>query len=224
MSTVTIEESFELDAPPNEVWSYLVDPAKIVVCLPGAELTEVVDDRTYEGRVRVKVGAVTISYAGTMEFREIDHDAREVQMVGTGREKGGGGTASMTMTGTVEALEADRSRVHIRSDLRLTGRVVRFGRGMIGAVSKEVFAQFAGCLAGLFAVSPEVAAGGTGPASAAATEAAPDGATDADSDAATDPSRAPLGEPPPLSAFGLLWATLRSSVRRMLSRIFGGGS
>ncbi len=72
MSTLTIQERFSLDATPEEVWSFLIDPSKVVTCLPGAELTGQKDENTYEGAVKVKVGAITMSYKGTAVFEETD--------------------------------------------------------------------------------------------------------------------------------------------------------
>ncbi len=86
-----IEERFVVRAPPEAVWSYLVDPRRVVGCLPGAELTEVAGDRTFHGNVRVAVGPVSVSYQGRVELAEIDEAARRVRMVGEGREKGGAG-------------------------------------------------------------------------------------------------------------------------------------
>ncbi len=255
MSTVRLEESFELAAAPEVVWGYLIDPAKIVVCLPGAELLSVEDERNYQGRVRVKVGAVTVSYDGTMEFVAIDDEARRVEMVGKGREKGGAGTATMTMEGRVEPHGADGaeageggggkggggavgaepsgSRVSITAEVQLTGKIVRFGRGMIGAVSKEVFSQFAACLAALVAEAGEGESASEAPAAGAAETPAstppqtPGAASDASPPAEPQSPRAPEPEPiasaAPVSAFGLLFATLRSSVKRFFARLSGRG-
>jgi len=171
------------------------------VCLPGAELLSVEDDGTYQGRVRVKVGAVTVNYDGNMEFTAIDSDARRVEMLGKGRAKDGG-TATMTMKGHVEALDPAGSRIHITAAVQLTGKIVRFGRGMIGAVSREVFSQFAECLGGLVTAAEE--------------EAGASGADAGDGEAHGDAS----DTAPPLSALGLLFRTLLSSVRRFLDRMF----
>jgi len=215
MSTVTLEESFELEAAPEVVWSYLIDPGKIVVCLPGAELLSVRDERTFEGRVRVKVGAVTVNYGGTMEFTTIDTDARHVEMLGKGREKGGAGTATMKMEGRVEALDPVGSRIHITADVQLTGKIVRFGRGMIGAVSREVFSQFAECLGGLVNAD----AGESGADEAPVGDGDPQGDAPGDALGGTAFGDASPGAPP-ISAFGLLFRTLRSSLRRLLDRVF----
>ena len=108
MSQLTIKETFTLDASPERVWAHLLDPEKIVVCLPGAELTGREDDRTYTGAVRVKVGALSLSYKGRVVFEEIDEAERHVKIVGTGRERTGSGTATMTMYSRVESAEPRR--------------------------------------------------------------------------------------------------------------------
>ncbi len=147
MSTLKIEERFELDAHADEAWAYLTQPERIVVCLPGAELTEVIDERNYAGGVKVKLGAVTMEYKGTVEFTELDHEKRVIRMEGKGRERRGGGTVSLTMENTVHELEGDRCEVTVLADIQLAGKIVRFGRGMIQAVTAEVFKEFTARLA-----------------------------------------------------------------------------
>ena len=155
MSTLKIEERFELDAHADEAWDYLSQPERIVVCLPGAELTEVVDERNYAGSVKVKLGAVAMEYLGNAEFTEVDPEQRVVRMEGKGRERRGGGTVTLTMEGTVRELEGDRCEVTVLADIQLAGKIVRFGRGMIQAVTAEVFKEFTARLA------EELAAGKT---------------------------------------------------------------
>lgn len=142
MSTLKIQERFSLDAPPELVWSHLIDPARMVDCLPGAEITGQEGERTYLGAMKVKVGAVTVSYRGKLTFEEIDEEQRYLRMVGKGREKTGSGSVTMTMEGRVLALDEGGSEVIIDSEVRLTGKIVRFGRGMIESISAEVFKEF----------------------------------------------------------------------------------
>ncbi len=147
MSSLRIEECFELDAHSDEAWAYLTQPERIVVCLPGAELTEVIDERNYAGGVKVKLGAVAMEYQGTVEFTELDHEQRVIRMEGKGRERRGGGTVSLTMESRVHELEGGRCEVTVLGDIQLAGKIVRFGRGMIQAVTAEIFKQFTVCLA-----------------------------------------------------------------------------
>lgn len=146
MSSLTIEERFTLDASPSDVWSFLIDPERVVACLPGAALTKQMDERTYEGAVNVSLGAVTVSYRGTATFEETDHERRFVRIVGRGREKSGSGTVSMTMESRVEDAADGGAAVSVTADVKVAGKIVRFGRGMIESVSAEMFADFTKCL------------------------------------------------------------------------------
>ncbi len=87
MASLTIEERLELKAPAETVWRYLIDPERIVACLPGAALESVEDERTFLGTVTVKLGAASVFYRGTVEFTDVDPAARALRMVGKGRER-----------------------------------------------------------------------------------------------------------------------------------------
>lgn len=141
-----IEETFEIRASRDLVWSWLTDPREVVQCLPGAELTEVRDPLTYAGRVKVKVGPVTIAYDGVATIEEQDHDARRIRMRAEGRESAGSGSARMTMTSTVEENAGGGSTVRVVADVDVVGRIVQFGRGMIESVSRQIFRQFSECV------------------------------------------------------------------------------
>ncbi len=165
MSSLRIEERFELDAPADGAWEYLTHPERIVVCLPGAELTEVIDERNYAGGVKVKLGAVAMEYHGTIQFVEVDAERRLIRMEGKGSEKRGGGTATLTMESAVHELEGGRSAVTVVADIQLAGKIVRFGRGMIQAVTAEVFKDFTVRLAEELEASRPVGAGTSSPES-----------------------------------------------------------
>ena len=137
-----IEEEFEVRAPVQKVWEYLIDPAKVVVCIPGAELLEELDDRTFVGAVKVKVGPMTMSYKGRMKFTEVDEQGHQVRMVGEGREAGGAGSAKVTMLSKVAPLDGGGALVVVSAEVDLVGKIVQFGRGMIEEVSRQLFRQF----------------------------------------------------------------------------------
>jgi carbon monoxide dehydrogenase subunit G len=141
-----IEEKFEVRAPVQQVWDYLIDPAKVVVCIPGAELLESQDERTFVGAVKVKVGPMSMSFKGLMKFTEVDEQGRQVRMVGEGREAGGAGSARVTMLSKVTPLNGGGALVVVSADVDLVGKVVQFGRGMIEEVSRQLFRQFSACV------------------------------------------------------------------------------
>ena len=141
-----IEEEFEVQAPVQRVWEYLIDPAKVVVCIPGAELLEAQDERAFLGAVKVKLGPMTMSFKGLVKFTEMDEQNHQVRMVGEGREAGGAGSAKVSMLNKVTSIDGGGSLVTVKADVDLVGKVVQFGRGMIEEVSKQLFRQFATCV------------------------------------------------------------------------------
>jgi len=141
-----IEERFEVHAPVERVWKYLIDPARVVQCLPGAELLESVDEHTFLGAIKVKVGPLSMSYKGQGKFTELNEQAHEVKMVGEAREVGGSGSTKVTMLSTVASLPNGGSEVLVKADIDLVGRIVQFGRGMVEEVSKQMFRQFSTCV------------------------------------------------------------------------------
>ena len=144
--SLRIEETFELRAPVDRVWSYLVDPRQVVDCLPGAELTAVKDDSTFLGRVKVKVGPVTAAYNGKVTITNRDDGAHIVSMVGEGREAAGSGSAKMTMTSRLASLPTGVTQVRVTADVDIVGKAAQFGRGMIETVNRQLFKQFTECV------------------------------------------------------------------------------
>ncbi len=211
-----IEERFVVQAPADQVWAYLVDPRQVVTCLPGAELVEVVDDRTFLGKVKVKVGPVTVAYRGRVVLMEIDEVNRQVRMSGEGREGGGTGTARMAMQSAVVALPDGGAEVRVSAEVDVAGRLVQLGRGMIEQVSHQVFAQFAQCVRRtLEARAPAAAAAAEGAAAPSLAAATAGGIGTAGHGAP------PLARPPvePVRALPLLWRALVATVVTWLRRL-----
>jgi uncharacterized protein len=169
---VRIRNEFEVKAPIERVWAYLLDVRKIAPCAPGAELTEVVDDRTWKGKVNVKVGPVSMSFAGTVVLQDRDDDAHTVTLKADGREQRGKGAASALVQSRMEAVDGG-TMVSIDTDLTISGAVAQYGRGMVGDISQRLTKEFADCLEAKIAgeeaslqtapsAAPEAASEGTG--------------------------------------------------------------
>jgi len=141
-----IEERFEVKAPVERVWKYLIDPQRVVHCLPGAELLEQQDERTFLGAIKVKVGPLSMSYKGQAKFTDINEETHQVRMVGDAREVGGSGSTKVSMLSTVSPLESGGCEVLVNADIDLVGKIVQFGRGMIEEVSRQMFRQFSACV------------------------------------------------------------------------------
>lgn len=142
----SIKETFRVQAPVDRVWRYLVDPTQVVNCLPGAELTGDEGERVYTGKVKVKVGPVTASYAGRARLTEVNDAEHVVRMDAEGRESGGAGSAKLRMTSRVAAHPEGGADVRVEAEVDVAGKIVQFGRGMIEAVSKQLFKEFASCV------------------------------------------------------------------------------
>jgi uncharacterized protein len=196
-----IEEKFEVNAPAASVWAYLVDPRRVVRCLPGAELTEVVDDRTFLGKVKVKVGPVTVAYQGKVILVERDEAGRLVRMSGEGRESTGSGAARMNMESRLVGLPSGATEVTVVADVDIAGRIMQLGRGMIEQVSHQLFRQFAACVQATL----EAEAAAAGPSPAGSPPAPP----------------APPREVEPVRAIPLLFMTLWAAVAGFLRRLLG---
>ena len=142
-----IEERFEVQAPVERVWKYLIDPARVVECLPGAELVEMTDTQNFTGAIKVKVGPLAMSYKGKAKFTEVNEETHQVRMVGDAREVGGSGSTKVTMLSTVAPLPSGGgSEVVVNAEVELVGKIVQFGRGMIEEVSRQMFRQFSTCV------------------------------------------------------------------------------
>jgi len=140
--SIQIEETFQVAVSVDTVWRFLLDPHRVVTCMPGAELEQVVDERTFEGAVKIKLGAITTRYRGRVQLTEVDEAAHTVRMLAEGRETGGG-TAKGTLTSQVRPLPDGDTEVIAQAEVDITGRVMQMGRGMIQGVSSQLFAQFA---------------------------------------------------------------------------------
>jgi carbon monoxide dehydrogenase subunit G len=138
---IKIQETFKVQAPIDAVWRFMMDPKQVVTCMPGAALDEVVDERTFLGNVKVKVGAVTTSYKGQIKLTQVDEQGHTVQMVAEGRETGGG-LAKGTLSGCLRSLPDAQTEAVVEASVDLTGRIMQVGRGMIQGVAQQLFRQF----------------------------------------------------------------------------------
>jgi uncharacterized protein len=203
-----IENTIEVDAPLDRVWALVNDIPRVAPCMPGAALTGVLDDRTYEGTVAVKLGPLRMSYKGKVTVEDVDEADHSARLAASGRDTKGAGTAKASVETRMEAAGDTRTRLHVTSDVQLTGKVASFGRGgAINDVATRLFGQFADCLRATLeaeSAAPEAATPAastpattsqatappesTGPSPAASTT--PPAATTAPRSAPTPPPRA----------------------------------
>ena len=142
-----IENEFTVAAPVEFLWSYLLDVEKIAPCMPGAELTEVVDDTNWKGKLNAKFGPVSMAFAGTVTIQDRDDAAHRVVLAAKGMEQKGKGAANASVTSWLEQGPEDGvTTVRMSADITLTGAAAQLSRGLLPEISKKLTQQFADCL------------------------------------------------------------------------------
>jgi uncharacterized protein len=220
-----IENAVEVDAPVERVWALVNDIPRVAPCMPGATLTGVVDERTYEGTVAVKLGPLRMSYKGTVVIQEVDEAARSAQMSASGKDTKGAGTARATVVTRLEPAGEHHTRLLVTSDVQLTGRVASFGRGgAINDVATRLFGEFADCLR--TTIEAESAPAEAEPLPAGATPPEPAASPGM---AGATPSSAPVRAGRPLEAGSLVGTVVAGRLKAwwqavvaVFRRLFGG--
>lgn len=167
-----------------ETWKILTDLERIAPCLPGAQLQEV-DGDVYKGVVKIKVGPIVATFKGEAQFAERDDANFKATLKASGRDTGGKGNASATITAQLTSLSETSTVCNVVTDLAITGKVAQFGRGAMADISEKLIAQFADNLNTLIDTE-----GATAPASDASTNASSDEAT-AGASSASDSAELP---------------------------------
>ena len=202
------DNAFEVPLPPERAWPVLMDIQRIAPCMPGAQLTEVVDKSTYKGNIAVRLGPVALTFAGLVKFEEIDNVNHTARVKAQGNDAKGRGGANAAASFRLEPT-ANGSKVLVHTDLTLSGSVAQYGRGvgMIQATASQLMKQFADNLKTQIA-SQSVAAA---PAAASAP-GAPATAAPATSAPATAPSAAK-----PISGFALMAGVIWDAIVRLFT-------
>jgi len=207
------DNSFEVPLPPEQAWPVLMDIQRIAPCMPGAQLTEVVDQSTYKGNIGVRLGPVALTFAGIVKFEEIDDANRTARVKAQGTDAKGRGGANAAASFRLDPAGTG-SKVLVHTDLTLSGAVAQYGRGvgMIQATAAQLMKQFAENLKKQLAAAPASA-----PAAAASATATP----------AAQPTpqpaepQAPAPQPPPaakpISGFSLMARVIWDAIVRIFT-------
>ena len=173
---IDLDHSFTVPVPPDQAWDVLLDVETIAPCMPGATVDEV-DGDVVNGRIKVKVGPVSLTYKGTAKFTERNPETRVVVVDAAGKETRGAGTASATVRASL-APDASGSgtEVTMHTTMNVTGRPAQFGRGVMVEVGGKLVEQFAANLAKL--IAGDTGSGGDA-GSGDAGSSAPAGTSDA---------------------------------------------
>lgn len=191
---IRFENTFLVDAPIEDAWRLLVDVPKVVSCMPGAELAEMLDEQRFRATVRLKVGPVDLRFSGEGELHDVDAANRRAELRAKGRDgKGRGSFQADIQFGLTP--QGVGSLVHVDTDLTLTGSVAQYGRGagVVREIAGQLTAQFARNLSSLVAL-PRSQAGAAGSVSEVGAR--------------------PEKRVEPISVFSLLFSSLKAMVRR----------
>lgn len=202
---VELEKTYPMPADADASWAFLQNIEGVAGCMPGAKITERIDDKHFKGTVSVKVGPASMAFRGDIEVRELDSATRTLHLIGTGSDTTGTSGATMDLVATVGDGESPgTSNLLGKSEVSMSGKAAAFGGRMMGTVAEQILKQFA---ANFATQVQALAAQNAPPASPAATDDS--GGTQA-SPAATLAPAVPV--PPPasqLNALALFWAVIR---------------
>ena len=195
-----MEQSFEVQAPLEQVWAALLDLERVAPCLPGASITGHDEDGTYHGTFSVKLGPMTAAYNGTIKVDDVDEAAHRATLKAKGTDKRGQGGANATIVNTLSEHDGGTTVAAV-TDFTITGRLAQFGRGgIMEDVSNRLMRDFAACLSTRLG---EPSAAAETPSAAAETPVEP----------AAPPPAAPV------KGFSLFFSVVGERVKRL----FGGG-
>lgn len=197
---VNLEKTYPIPASADAAWRFLQDVEAVAACMPGAKITERVDDTHYKGTVTSRVGPATLSFSGTIEILQVDPANMTLRMVGKGTDRSGSSGASMDLTARIEAVGDDKSNLVGNSEVSMTGKAATFGGRMIVPVADQILKQFAGN----FAKRVQDFAAKT----------STDGGAESGSEGAAAPETS-------LNVFALLWGVIKDAVRRLFGKKSG---
>lgn len=209
------DNSFEVPLPIDEAWKVLMDVRRIAPCMPGAELTDVLDQRTYKGRIGVRLGPVALTFAGLVKFEEIDDADHTARIAAQGSDAKGRGAANAMASFRLEPTTGG-TKVLVHTNLTLSGAVAQYGRGVgiIQITAAQIITQFANNLKAQLA--HEHTATAATPSLADAPSISPASAPSHHPTASAPQSAPPAAKP--ISAFALMANVLWGLLKKLFGR------
>ena len=186
---VKAEKNLKLNQDPDMIWKCMIDPSFMVKSVPGAELTEQLDERNFKGKISIKIGPVTAKFNGEAEFTKLEEADYELTMEGKGLDTSGKGGANMTMNIKLSTLEEGGTEMQSSMSLSITGRLAQFGARMIVAVNNKMFDQWATSFTELLNEQTS--------------------SKDSEEKSNNQPDNGNVSEPTPVKALPLAWAAIK---------------
>lgn len=186
---VKAEKNIKLNQDRDMIWKCMIDPSFMVKSVPGAELTEQLDERNFKGKISIKIGPVTAKFNGEAEFTKLEESDYELTMEGKGIDTSGKGGANMTMNIKLSTLEEGGTEMQSSMSLSITGRLAQFGARMIVAVNNKMFDQWAKSFTELLNEQTS--------------------SKDSEEKSNNQPDNGNVAEPTPVKALPLAWAAIK---------------
>jgi carbon monoxide dehydrogenase subunit G len=219
---VRLERTFSLPAGADAAWTVLSDIETVASCMPGAKITERIDDSHYKGTVSIRLGPANLTFRGEIEVKSCDPSARTLQLVAKGTDTTGASFASMDLTARIEPAADGLSALVGDCEAAVGGKAAAFGGRMMDAVSDQILKQFAANFAAKVAERSTPAAAPVADGAAGSTGGDDRAAASASAPpAARAPSPQPEGSsaaPSQLNGLALLWAILRDWLRGLFRK------
>ena len=186
---VKAEKSIKLNQDPDMIWKCMIDPSFMVKSVPGAELTEQLDEKNFKGKISIKIGPVNAKFNGEAEFTKLEEADYELTMEGKGLDTSGKGGANMTMNIKLSTLKEGGTEMQSSMSLSITGRLAQFGARMIVAVNNKMFDQWATSFTELLNEQTS--------------------SKDSEKKSTNQPDNGNVAEPTPVKALPLAWAAIK---------------
>jgi uncharacterized protein len=202
---VALDKAFPLDASADDAWLLMQDIEAVAGCMPGAKITERIDDTHYKGTITVRLGPATMAFKGDIEVIALDRALRSLHLVGKGTDSTGGSVATMDLTAAVEATGAACTLTG-KSEVTMSGKAAAIGGRLMAPASEQLLKQFVAN----FAARLDAMKAARVAASESVNEHAPESAVDT---APARPTAPPPAPPAELNGLAFLWAMIRDWLR-----------
>ena len=198
---VALQKTFAVPGSADAAWALLQNIEAVAGCMPGAKITERVNDQLYKGTVAVKFGPASMSFRGDVEVVSLESASKILHIIGKGTDSTGGSGASMDLTARVEAIDAASCNLIGASEVSMSGKAAAFGGRMIDSVADQLLKQFASNFA----------------AQAQAKQAQPSESAVPAAQASAPAPAAPTvaSQPEQLNALALIWAVIKDWLRSL---------
>lgn len=214
-----LQHAFEVPASPAETLALMLDAERVVPCMPGATLTEIVDEKTWKAKITIKLGPVSLDFLNDISIVAMDEAAGTVRLGVKGRDTRGKGGADATVDALLAPTDGGGTKVQMDTDLKFSGQAAQLGRpGVVKDVSEKLVNQFASCIRSQLEARTEPAAEGDA-GEGSAEGSSPDG----EAPKRTAPPPPPPSEPASISGLEILATTVTGSIKRVAKPLAAAG-